>query len=443
MDTPPSKRGGLLFNRDQRFYDDPKAHEIDPFKHQKAGAGGSVTLGTGNTILIQDKSVQYVKLFGNQGFTALSHIDDGGSAYDVAAGTSHIFLANYDDSLRAYTISAGGATLTNVAHYVDPGGPLYTGIHSAGNGIVFVADDGPATLDAFSFSAGTFTLLDSVNHPGSFAFDVTYDGTYVYMACGPSGVRAYTWVGNSLTHKATLDLGGASGSARGIWANGGYIFVANWQDGLRAYSYAGGATITNVAHMDVGGSAYGVHGYGDYIFVANWDGIEAFFWDGTNEAFTHLSSYDPGTGGDARDIWTDGVRPYFADNEDGIRAASWSGEQLAELAHLDNTPDFAYGIDGDAAANRIYLACRQDGLRAYSFGGATANLETITGAQNLKLLIIEFQDNLITVIDDDTHAANTIDLTGTAANLQSADDMILMLAYNGTSWYQAAPASAN
>ena len=43
-------------------------------------------------------------------------------------------------------------------------------------------------------------------------------------------------------------------------------------------------------------------------------------------------------------------------------------------------------------------------------------------------------DGLVTIVDDNTHAANTIDIVG--ANTTFADDATLTLIFDGTSWYE-------
>lgn len=63
------------------------------------------------------------------------------------------------------------------------------------------------------------------------------------------------------------------------------------------------------------------------------------------------------------------------------------------------------------------------------------NVTTITDGVVGQILIITFTDALVTIVNDDTHAANTIDLQG-GANLVSADDTTLMLFFDGTSWYE-------
>jgi len=63
-------------------------------------------------------------------------------------------------------------------------------------------------------------------------------------------------------------------------------------------------------------------------------------------------------------------------------------------------------------------------------GGNT--VATITGANSGMLLSLIFTDANITITDDNSHAANTVDLP---ASFSSADDKTLLLVFDGTSWY--------
>lgn len=63
----------------------------------------------------------------------------------------------------------------------------------------------------------------------------------------------------------------------------------------------------------------------------------------------------------------------------------------------------------------------------------TNTIATITGAVVGQMLVLQFVDGLITITDDNTHAANSVDLS---AAFTSADDTILVLIYDGTSWYE-------
>jgi len=64
-------------------------------------------------------------------------------------------------------------------------------------------------------------------------------------------------------------------------------------------------------------------------------------------------------------------------------------------------------------------------------GGNT--VATITGGVSGQLLTLIFVDALVTITDNNTHAANSIDLS---AAFTSADDTTLQLVFDGTSWYE-------
>ena len=67
-------------------------------------------------------------------------------------------------------------------------------------------------------------------------------------------------------------------------------------------------------------------------------------------------------------------------------------------------------------------------------GDAGANtIATITGGVAGQLVTLIFVDALVTVTDTDAHTANTVDLS---AAFTSADDTVLQLVFDGTSWYE-------
>ena len=70
-------------------------------------------------------------------------------------------------------------------------------------------------------------------------------------------------------------------------------------------------------------------------------------------------------------------------------------------------------------------------------GDAGANtIATITGGVSGRTLDIICVDALVTITDTDAHTADTIDLAGTATNFVCADDSVLRIIYDGTSWYE-------
>jgi len=101
------------------------------------------------------------------------------------------------------------------------------------------------------------------------------------------------------------------------------------------------------------------------------------------------------------------------------------------LLVLANTPSLQSTTLGVGA---VTLASTSNIITLTGDGSANV-LATITGAE-IGLYTIQFVDGLITITDDDTHGADSIDLTGTAADLTSADDLILQLLYDGISFYQ-------
>lgn len=65
-------------------------------------------------------------------------------------------------------------------------------------------------------------------------------------------------------------------------------------------------------------------------------------------------------------------------------------------------------------------------------GGANT-IATMTSGVAGQIVTLLFTDALITITDDNSHTANTIDLS---AAFTSADDTILQLMFDGTSWYE-------
>ena len=65
--------------------------------------------------------------------------------------------------------------------------------------------------------------------------------------------------------------------------------------------------------------------------------------------------------------------------------------------------------------------------------GAANVIATITGGVVGQHLTVQFVDALVTITDDNTHAADSVDLS---AAFVSADDTMLELYYDGVSWYE-------
>jgi hypothetical protein len=157
---------------------------------------------------------------------------------------------------------------------------------------------------------------------------------------------------------------------------------------------------------------------------------------------------------------------------DGIRiaaelAAHYAISILKGEVRIKGNGKVSWGDDGDvelvrSAANRLSLGANDHldllttskivgtgnaltlGAGAVTFavvgmgmtitGDALGNtIATITAGTAGQTLLLMFVDALVTITDDGTHAANTIDLS---AAFVSADDTVLLLGFDGTSWYE-------
>ncbi len=61
-------------------------------------------------------------------------------------------------------------------------------------------------------------------------------------------------------------------------------------------------------------------------------------------------------------------------------------------------------------------------------------LATIAGAPPGAIYTFNHFDTDCTITDDEDNSADSIDLNGAATDLVGADDLVLSLLYNGTSW---------
>jgi len=172
----------------------------------------------------------------------------------------------------------------------------------------------------------SFILLNSTYEGGSYD-GVWGDGTYIYVACGPDGIRAYSYDGNSLTLKGHRDDGGGYSD---VWSDGTYIYVACYLEGIKVYSFDGNNFTLLDNHKEDGGE------YDRYFR-----------------------------------IWGDGSYVYVVCLAGGIRAYSFDGNNLFMKAHRTDGGSYQ-GIGGDG--NYIFAGCKSSGIRAYSFNGENFSL---------------------------------------------------------------------
>jgi len=410
-------------------------------------------LGDGVTTIALPETTTHLRLRSYKGYTVIDYDDQGGTYYDVMGDGTFIF-----------TIGTGG-------------------------------------ISSHTFNGTTFTYLDNIANGG---YSIWCEGGFIFTANGANGLFCYSVDGaGNLTLEDSIDDGGY---ANCVWGNGSRVFIANGTDGIRSYTYAGG-TLVNVGHIadavagngvisvggdethiyavvgDQGGGTGGINAYtyiadafvnvGHYTVDAGTDFITAFndyihcadgvifytyplytwppyveigefgalTFDGAD--FTYLYSSNNPTRYEAG-LWYEEGYLHITYGRGGftgaIYAYPWYGETLLDAIDSLGSSVPSYGVWGDG--DFIYICKATSGILAVTFDGQNV-IETITGGVPGQLLTIEGTDDGVTFTDTDAHTENTMDLIGTATDIVSADDKLLQLSFNGTSWYQTAPVSGN
>jgi hypothetical protein len=118
--------------------------------------------------------------------------------------------------------------------------------------------------------------------------------------------------------------------------------------------------------------------------------------------------------------------------------AAGNGGNTATLGNDSITATYLKGNVASAAktltlgAGATAFAVTSNVMTITGDGGGNT-IATITGGLSGQRLTLIFVDALVTITDDNTHAANSVDLS---AAFTSADDTVLELVFDGTSWYE-------
>jgi len=134
----------------------------------------------------------------------------------------------------------------------------------------------------------------------------------------------------------------------------------------------------------------------------------------------------------------------MAVNSDGALTISTVDAGAGTSGNIVLAPDGVVNVTGKI--NNTTQQATTLGVGVTTFA-VTRNVATITGdgagntiatitAGGVGLYTFIFTGTNITITDTDAHTANTVDLAGTATNFTSADDKVLQLVFDGTSWYE-------
>lgn len=305
---------------------------------------------------------------------------------------------------------AAGAAYTNVASVAGiAGGAAISDVLSlaglaAGMGVTNVSSlagiAAGATVTAIGSIAGVaagmaFTNLSSMATPTITGAAGIASGLTFTAAVTQTNTAGYRIWDLSWTHNTV-----GSGAKHGIYMNAPAGFVGSLVD-LRLAT----AAVFSIGQDGQVTSAGSMSATGSFIFADDPDTM--FRRRTSNECEVRCAGYD-------------------------IMRWSTSGAYL-ETGDLTIDSQFGRAIQTTTlGAGAATLAITRD-IVVLTGDGAGNTLTTITGGITGQVLRILFVDGLVQITDDNTHAANTVDLS---AAFTSADDMVLTLFFDGTSWYE-------
>ena len=299
--------------------------------------------------------------YDSTGFTGhIASINPGGTAHTIAFSSTGntIFLANYDDGLRAYAYD--GDSLMERAQIIEEDYPVGVAV---GLGQVISANRNGGIF-GYEFENTYFSPVNNNNYAG-IAFDVAAGpGNTIFLANGSGGLRAYNYDGSSLISIAEIDNGG---TALGLaMASDSSIFLANGNKGLWAYRYDGEAFIEKGHIADTGRVIDIAIGHDNTIFAAKNDsGLWAYNFTGSS--FNEIAHINEGGEASGVAVSPDSVI-YLANCGKGLCAYQLKGSYFTSLA---STTEWGPVIDVAVAEDgTIFTANASKGLFAFTFDGA-------------------------------------------------------------------------
>jgi hypothetical protein len=354
-----------------------------------------------------------------------------GSQFAAVGATSEIALTNFDPTFRPSAVF--GQAVAQAAGGVAR-------VRNVTNGFVC----GNAT--AYGPSTGTALLENTPTAYGSFTGGYAYTASAAPVTVTSTGITSFCW-----GHAAASGPVGASATVRAAGA-GAVCFGRAEGDVAGAKlleAFGGGSLCTGLIR---GGAVANLRASGDGAVA------HGFITSGTSPANILASGAGSFAAGScvsaaiAAAITASGLGSF-------AQGSAANGETIAATA----TNAVQFGIGTNATANSLGVGGSFRARAGGQFGGAnqiltlglnattfltqsnlmsiTGNganvIATITGGLNGQHLILIFSDALVTITDDNSHAANTVDLT---AAFVSVDDAVLTLVFDGVSWYEVSRA---
>lgn len=277
-------------------------------------------------------------------FVETARYTTAGAAYGLwFANRDTLVVASTTDGLRTLRIAADAlaplghleASATGWAEAVWTDGPnFYLGAPGRGVSVVAIADDGALRLSSQS------TVVPQARR-------IMGDGGYLFVPNGSDGIQAMRLGTEGLTSVgAAYDPGTFT---TGVWARDGRLVIAADTRIVLATFDGSVFSIADTLENVVGANRVWVTG--DTAFVSAGDGVVALRVGASSLSFIARSEL-PTRG---RDVWSDGVHVFVADELSGLYALAFDGAQFTELDHIvADTGAHAIGVIGDGT--HIYLS---------------------------------------------------------------------------------------
>jgi hypothetical protein len=195
--------------------------------------------------------------------------------------------------------------------------------------------------------------------------DIYCDGTYIFVACGTSGLRVYSFNGTSFT---LIDTDYQGGTYNGVGGNGTYIFAA-CQEGLRAYSF-NGSVLTHITLKQQWSEAYQLvtaNNVGQ-VFGVETASIIGYTFNGTTFSTAKVRFI---SGNYFVGIWCNDTYILGAKENNGLYVHTFDGTTWTQIANITSSvPSNGVWSGG----SYIYVATGERGIGVFSFNGSTLSL---------------------------------------------------------------------
>jgi len=265
--------------------------------------------------------------------------------------------------------AGAGNHLLDYITVIDDGG-TYNDVYY--NGTYIYVARGTSGVSVYTFDGADFTLVDTNATTGQNYISIYANGTYIFAGTTAGQVHAFTFDGTNIEYKDNDSE--CIADPRGIFANESYVFAGLKDNGIFAYSFDG-TTITyidNSSSYDIG--VLGIHGDDSYIFTgAGSDNLIMYTFDGTTLTEEDKKNLETG---DSLGVFWNGTYVFECVSTSIIRAWTTDGSSLTKVATSTDGLDCCDVWASDDGL--VYVAGGNDDACLYSFNGTVFTLENVT-----------------------------------------------------------------